>query len=142
MLTVTLKNPLILQGMAYINTALLLFRCHFLPPCTVPRDESQQEQLWEISINMIKEFLTPELLERYGGRLSIQQGGETGAEQGQETSASEQVSTEAAAAPTTPGDREEEGVEEEEQAKEEVKLSFSVDIIIITIIIVVMKHTE
>ena len=64
---------------------------------------------------MIKEFLTPELLECYGGRLSIQQEGETGAEQGQETSASEQVLAKAAAPPITPGRGE---VEEEEEEKE------------------------
>ena len=82
---------------------------------TVSRDESQQEQLWEISINMIKEFLTPELLERYGGRVSSQQGGVTSTEQGQDTSASKQVSTGAATSSTTPG-----GGEEEKKQAEEV----------------------
>ena len=46
-------------------------------PLFVFRNESHQEQLWEISIKMIKEFLTPELLERYGPTLPIiQQEGE------------------------------------------------------------------
>ena len=39
---------------------------------SVYRDESKQEQLWEISINMIKEFLAPEVLERYGPSQPVQ----------------------------------------------------------------------
>ena len=35
------------------------------------RDEKQQEQLWEISINMIKEFMTPEVLQQYGPALPV-----------------------------------------------------------------------
>ena len=33
------------------------------------RDEAQQEQLWEISINIVKDYLSPEVLERYGATL-------------------------------------------------------------------------
>lgn len=30
------------------------------------RDETLQEQLWEISVNAIRTYLSPEILERYG----------------------------------------------------------------------------
>ena len=33
------------------------------------RDEANQEQLWEISINIVKDYLSPEVLERYGTAL-------------------------------------------------------------------------
>ena len=33
------------------------------------RDEAQQEQLWEISINIVKDYLSPEVFEKYGATL-------------------------------------------------------------------------
>ena len=37
--------------------------------CTVTglgRDQELQKRLWEISINIVKDYLTPEVLEKYG----------------------------------------------------------------------------
>ena len=34
------------------------------------RDEAQQEQLWEISINIVKDYLSPEVFEKYGATLA------------------------------------------------------------------------
>ena len=30
------------------------------------RDQQLQQQLWEISVNIVKDYLTPEVLEKYG----------------------------------------------------------------------------
>eukprot|EP00731_Ephydatia_muelleri_P030503 Em0022g17a len=35
-------------------------------PSNMARDESLQEQLWEISVNALRTYLSPEVLERYG----------------------------------------------------------------------------
>ena len=34
------------------------------------RNEKFQEQLWEISVNAVKDYLSPEVLEKYGSKAS------------------------------------------------------------------------
>ena len=36
------------------------------------RDQQLQEQLWEISVNIVKDYLTPEVLEKYGSAENSQ----------------------------------------------------------------------
>ena len=35
------------------------------------RNAQLQEQLWEISINIVKDWMTPEILEKYGSRMEF-----------------------------------------------------------------------
>ena len=50
------------------------------------RNQSHQEQLWEISCNMLKDYLSPDIWREYGPSETGQQGGEaTANEQGEET---------------------------------------------------------
>lgn len=35
------------------------------------RNKQIQEQLWEISVNIVKDFLSPEVLEKYGPRFEV-----------------------------------------------------------------------
>ena len=35
------------------------------------RNAELQEQLWEISINIVKDWITPEILEKYGSRIEF-----------------------------------------------------------------------
>ena len=35
------------------------------------RNDELQEQLWEISINIVKDWITPEILEKYGSRIEF-----------------------------------------------------------------------
>ena len=35
------------------------------------RNTELQEQLWEISINIVKDWITPEILEKYGSRMEF-----------------------------------------------------------------------
>ena len=37
------------------------------------RNAELQEQLWEISINIVKDWITPEILEKYGSRIEFKQ---------------------------------------------------------------------
>jgi len=41
-----------------------LLRLNIVP--SPPRDKVVQEQLWGISVNIVKEFLSPEVLAKYG----------------------------------------------------------------------------
>lgn len=47
-------NPLVLVSGA---------KCH--------RNEKLQEELWEISVSIVKDFLSPEVLEKYGPRFEV-----------------------------------------------------------------------
>ena len=35
------------------------------------RNTELQEQLWEISINIVKDWITPEILQKYGSRIDF-----------------------------------------------------------------------
>lgn len=39
---------------------------HFYYNPGLGRDQQLQQQLWEISVNIVKDYLTPELLQKYG----------------------------------------------------------------------------
>lgn len=46
--------------------------CQPTPPTDMSRDEQLQEQLWEISIEAVREHLSPGILEQYGSAHGIQ----------------------------------------------------------------------
>ena len=43
----------------------------FLCFTSLYRNAELQEQLWEISINIVKDWITPEILEKYGSRIDF-----------------------------------------------------------------------
>ena len=48
------------------------------------RNEELQEQLWEIGVNIVKDYLSPEVLRQYGAALTA---GSTGQQQKDEATA-------------------------------------------------------
>ena len=70
---VRLRSPALSPGMQQLCICVLLatdplhkflvVKCH--------RNNKLQEELWEISVSIVKDFLSPEVLEKYGPRFEV-----------------------------------------------------------------------